>query len=261
MATGMWQTQAAFAIGIIGVFIGWRGSIAKMTGFFDLSGSVKYLLYGIVSGMLLASAADTLILSGIITGQVNIITASSYALLIAICESAFVLFLLGRPRNVALRASPPFGWTLGLGIGAMQSSVLAFRLFDEELNSSFSGFSMYSVSICLLISVTACTGHAVLSAYQGAMILEPRRLGPFFLTSILRAALLISLILSIYTPLILVAPLTAIVAAWAPSQERWLPSGLTPAARQAYRRTTRQSDRHRIASSSRTRGSMIGEEE
>ena len=67
----------------------------------------------------------------------NIITASSYALLIAICESAFVLFLLGRPRNVALRASPPFGWTLGLGIGAMQSSVLAFRLFDEELNSSF----------------------------------------------------------------------------------------------------------------------------
>ena len=63
-----------------------------MTGFFDLSGSVKYLLYGIVSGMLLASAADTLILSGIITGQVNIITASSYALLIAICESAFVLF-------------------------------------------------------------------------------------------------------------------------------------------------------------------------
>ena len=261
MATGMWQTQAAFAIGIIGVFIGWRGSIAKMTGFFDLSGSVKYLLYGIVSGMLLASAADTLILSGIITEQVNIITASSYALLIAICESAFVLFLLGRPRNVALRASPPFGWTLGLGIGAMQSSVLAFRLFDEELNSSLSGFSMYSVAICLLISVTACTGHAVMASYQGAMILEPRRLGPFFSTSILRAALLISLILSIYTPLILVAPLTAIIAAWAPSQERWLPSGLTPAARQAYRRTTRQSERHRIASSSRTRGSMIDEQE
>lgn len=143
----------------------------------------------------------------------------------------------------------------------MQSSVLAFRLFDEELNSSFSGFSMYSVAICLLISVTACTGHAVMSAYQGAMILEPRRLGPFFSTSILRSALLISLILSIYTPLILVAPLTAIVAAWAPSQERWLPSGLTPAARQAYRRTTRQSERHRIASSSRTRGLMIDEEE
>ena len=67
----------------------------------------------------------------------------------------------------------------------MQSSVLAFRLFDEELNSSLSGFSMYSVAICLLISVTACTGHAVLAAYQGAMILEPRRLGPFFSTSIL----------------------------------------------------------------------------
>tara|TARA_B100001173_G_C16026689_1_gene564414 strand:- start:1805 stop:2578 length:774 start_codon:yes stop_codon:yes gene_type:complete len=257
----MWQTQAAFAIGIIGVFVGWRGSIARMTGFFDLSGSVKYLLFGIVSGMLLASAADSMILSGIITGQVNIVTAASYALLIAIAESAFVLFLLGRPRNVALRASPPFGWTLGLGIGAMQASVLAFRLFDEELNSSFSGFSPYSILISLLISITACTGHAMLATYQGAMILEPSRLGPFFSTSILRAILLLSVILSIFTPVILLAPLTAIVAAWAPSQERWLPSGLTPAARQAYRRTTRQSERHRTASNTRKRGSPVSEEE
>ena len=261
MATGLWQTQLAFAIGIIGVFVGWRGSIARMTGFFDLSGSVKYLLFGIVSGMLLASAADTMILAGIITEQVNIITAASYALLIAIAESAFVLFLLGRPRNVALRASPPFGWTLGLGIGAMQASVLAFRLFDEELNSSFSGFTPYSILIALVISITACSGHAVLSTYQGAMILEPRRLGPFFSTSILRAALILSLILSVYTPIIIIAPLTGIVAAWAPSQERWLPSGLTPAARQAFRRTTRQSDRHKEASKNRTRGTPVPEEE
>ena len=57
------------------IFVGWRGSIARMTGFFDLSGSVKYLLFGIVSGMLLASAADTMMLAGIITEQVNIVAA------------------------------------------------------------------------------------------------------------------------------------------------------------------------------------------
>ena len=192
--------------------------------------------------MLLASATDTLILSGIITEQVNIITASSYALLIAICESAFVLFLLGRPRNVALRASPPFGWTLGLGIGAMQSSVLAFRLFDEELNSSLSGFSMYSVAVCLLISVTACTGHAVLSAYQGAMILEPQRWALLLYLHTQGGIVNFLNTFNIHST----DPCRSINCNYRMGSftERWLPSGLTPA-RQAYRRTTRQSERHK----------------
>ena len=136
MVAGLWQTQAAFAIGLLGVFIGWRGSMAKMTGFFDLAGSVRYLLYGIVSGMILASAVDRLILAGIVESSLNIASASVLALLIALAEAALVMFLLGRPRNVALRASPPFGWTLGLGIGAMQASVIAWRLFGDELTLS-----------------------------------------------------------------------------------------------------------------------------
>ena len=89
--------------------------MAKMTGFFDLAGSVRYLLYGIVSGMILASAVDRLILAGIVESSLNIASASILALLIALAESALVMFLLGRPRNVALRTPPPFGWTLGLG--------------------------------------------------------------------------------------------------------------------------------------------------
>ena len=48
-------------------------------------------------------------------------------------ESAFTLFLLGRPRTVGLRASAPYGWTLGLGFGAMRSAHLNVRLFDPEV--------------------------------------------------------------------------------------------------------------------------------
>ena len=56
----MWEMQIAFAIGLLGIYAGWRGTIAKMTGFYDLSGAVKTLLYGIVSGVLAASAIDAL---------------------------------------------------------------------------------------------------------------------------------------------------------------------------------------------------------
>ena len=58
----MLQMQAALAISILGIYIGWRGVIAKMTGFYDLTGAVKYLLFGIVSGVLLALAVDQIIL-------------------------------------------------------------------------------------------------------------------------------------------------------------------------------------------------------
>ena len=29
----MWEMQVAFAIGLLGIYVGWRGTIAKMTDF------------------------------------------------------------------------------------------------------------------------------------------------------------------------------------------------------------------------------------
>jgi len=106
VAVELWQTQVAFAIGLLGVYIGWRGVISKMTGFYDLAGAVKYLLYGLVSGMLLAMAVDRIILPAIILSSLNIISVSIVALLIGAAEAAFVMFLVARPRVVALRGSP-----------------------------------------------------------------------------------------------------------------------------------------------------------
>ena len=77
------QMQFAFAIGLLGVYIGWRGIIAKMTGFYDMAGAFKYLLFGIVSGMVFAVASDEMILKfGVIESQLNILTAfySSYCM-------------------------------------------------------------------------------------------------------------------------------------------------------------------------------------
>ena len=94
MAVELWQTQLAFAIGILGVYAGWRGTISRMTGFYDLAGAVRYLVYGLVSGMLLAICVDRIILSSVILAYLNIFTASLFAILIGAAEAALVMLSL-----------------------------------------------------------------------------------------------------------------------------------------------------------------------
>ena len=262
MAVELWQTQLAFAIGILGIYAGWKGTISRMTGFYDLSGAVKHLVYGLVSGMLLAICVDRIILSSVILAYLNIVTASMFAILIGATEAAFAMFLLARPRVVSLRASPPFGWALGLGIGSMQASYLIYRLFDEQLQySEYSGTNAVSVTMAFTIALVSCLGHALPASWQGARILESSRVRPFIISAVARGALTMCLVLALFMPLMVLLAVPAIALAWGPSQTSWLPSGMTPDAKQAFRRTTRQSQRHRRASEERIRGEALDSEE
>ncbi len=259
----LYQQQIAFAIGLLGIYVGWRGIISKMTGFFDIAGASKYLLYGIVSGMLFAVIIDNYITIGIVNLSVNSFTMVSLCILIAISESSFVLFLLGRPRVVALRASPPNGWALGLGMGSMHSSVLIVRLFDESLSSftQFAGFDAASIIIALSISISASLGHALINTWQGTNILDNKRLKPLFWASLLRACLILSLVLCLFIPLIMIAIVPILLLSWTPAQKSWMPSGMTPSAKQAFRRTLRQSDKHKSAANFRIKGNIIDSDE
>ena len=256
------QVQLAFAIGLLGVYIGWRGIIAKMTGFYDMAGAFKYLLFGIVSGMVFAVASDEMILQfGVIDFQLNIFTAFFVSLLIGASESALVLFLLGRPKIVALRASTPYGWTLGLGMGAMFTSVLIVRLFDPQLTSDFSGFSIISLLISLSLAVIACVGNAEISTFQGVGVLNSRRFKTFYLSAIARGILILGLVLTLWYPLIILFLAPVLFYFWPIAQNKWLLLGMTPAASQAFRRTVRQDQKIRIAAENRIRGKKIFEEE
>ena len=148
----LWEMQVAFAIGLLGIYVGWRGTIAKMTGFYDLSGAVKTLLYGIISGVLAASAIDALILSEVRNETQNIISISAIALVIALAESSFTLFVLGRSRTVGLRACASYGWTFGLGCGAMRSAHLNVRFFDPVVWEG-TGFSLPNIVLAMLLTV------------------------------------------------------------------------------------------------------------
>ena len=252
--------QVAFAIGLLGIYVGWRGIIAKMTGFYDLSGAVKTLLYGIISGVLAASAIDVLILSEVRTETQNIISLGAIALVIALAESSFSLFILGRSRTVGLRACAPYGWTLGLGFGAMRSANLNVRLFDPDVWEG-TGFRIPNVVLACALTVITCLGHASITTWQGSRILENSRIRPLFYGSIARSALILATVLTVFFPptLALVAPIVA--WSWFPAQESWLPSGLTPAARQAYRRTLRQAEINKSRADSRIRGKLVESEE
>ena len=257
----MWEMQLAFAIGLLGIYAGWRGTIAKMTGFYDLSGAVRTLLFGLVAGVIAASVIDLMVLRSVRDGTANILSVSLIAMIIAMAESAFALFILGRPNTVGLRASPPYGWTLGLGFGAMRSAHLNVRLFDPEVWQGTTGFGIANVIFGCLLTITICVGHASISAWQGYRILEKDRLRAYLKSAILRAILVLVTVLSVFEPLtmLLIAPMVFI--SWFPAQELWLPSGMTPAAKQAYRRTLRQSDVHQSRADSRIRGKPLESDE
>jgi|TARA_B110001454_G_scaffold140259_1_gene130234 hypothetical protein len=256
----MWAMQVAFAIGLLGIYVGWRGTIAKMTGFYDLSGAVKTLLYGIIAGVLAASAIDILILAEVRTGTQNIISLGVISLIIALAESSFSLFVLGRSRIVGLRACAPYGWTLGLGFGAMRSAHLNVRLFDPVVWDG-TGFSIPNIVLACVLTVITCLGHASITTWQGSRIIENSRFRPIIYGSIARSALTLSTVLAVFFPptLALVAPIVA--WSWFPAQESWLPSGLTPAARQAYRRTLRQAEINKSRADSRIRGKLVESDE
>ena len=268
----MIQMQLAFAISILGVYFGWRGVIAKMTGFYDLSGAVRYLLYGIVAGVFLALAVDQLILSVILeestSSQISIplLAIFSFSLLIGAGESSFVLFLVGRPGVASIRASPPFGWALGLGLGSMQSAYLIVRLFDSNPSglaalSSVAGFNTYSIALASLISILSSLGHALPATWQGNQLIGGSRVVPLIISTFVRASIAICLVLSIIKPIFSILILPFVILFWFRAQEIWLPSGLTPAARQAFRRTIRQSELHKKRADDRIRGESLESEE
>tara|TARA_B100000686_G_scaffold354562_1_gene465465 strand:- start:1571 stop:2362 length:792 start_codon:yes stop_codon:yes gene_type:complete len=256
----MWEMQVAFAIGLLGIYAGWRGSIAKMTGFYDISGAVKTLLFGLIAGVIAASLIDLMILRNIRDASLNILGIGTIAIVIAMAETSFALFLLGRPKTLGLRASAPYGWTFGLGFGSMRSAHLNVRLFDPELWEG-TGFEPSNIGIAFILTLTICVGHASISSWQGSRIVMHDRARTFITSTLARAILIVTSVLAVFNPMVLAFVVPLVVFSWFPAQESWLPSGLTPAAKQAYRRTLRQSDLHKSRAHRRIRGDIVESEE
>ena len=169
-------------------------------------------------------------------------------------------FLLGKTRTVGLRACAPYGWTLGLGFGAMRSAHLNVRLFDPVVWEG-TGFNAQNIALAGLLTITTCMAHASIGSWQGSRILDNQRFRPLVYASFARMAVILVTVLSVFFPLTIALLAPFVVWSWFPAQESWLPSGMTPAARQAYRRTLRQSVLNRSRAQTRIRGETVESEE
>ena len=111
--------------------------------------------------------------------------------------------------------------------------------------------------IAFFISISSGLGQALISSWQGSMILDQLRFRPLIFSSIFRSILILSLTLSIFVPFLILVNIPAIMYFWPYAQEKWLISGMTPAAKQAYRRTLRQSSTHKEKAASREKGEIL----
>ncbi|MDP6845313.1 MAG: hypothetical protein QF722_07190, partial [Candidatus Thalassarchaeaceae archaeon] len=111
----LWQLQVATSIGIIGVWIGWRGGMSKMVGFYDLPTATRLLLYGFFAGAIFQFLSSTLVLDPLWLGQ-PIIPTIFASLVLSLSLSLLTMFMLTREGVRRLKGQPTAGWTFGLGI-------------------------------------------------------------------------------------------------------------------------------------------------
>ena len=233
----LWQLQIATSIGIVGVWIGWRGGMSKMIGFYDLPTATRLLLYGFFSGALYQFLSSSLVLDPIWSGTGLPIVES---LLLTFSFSLLTMFLLTRQSVRVLNGQPTAGWTFGLGAGSMLVVLLIYRLITTT-GAGFltSGFGAPSMLFGLLLAAIVPWSMAIIASWQGWNALEGRRFKPAIKAMMLHTTLLFTLAIGLNYPWILPAIPALIFIGQKRADEVWFVSGLSPRMKQEWIRLQR----------------------
>ncbi|MDP6325190.1 MAG: hypothetical protein QF722_00435 [Candidatus Thalassarchaeaceae archaeon] len=235
----LWQLQVATSIGLIGVWIGWRGGMSKMVGFYDLPTATRLLLYGFFVGAIYQSAASSLVLDPLWT---NVAFPLGPLLLLSLTLSLLTMFLLTREGVRMLNGQPTAGWTFGLGTGSMLVVLLIYRLISTtsaELVFVTTGFSPYSLIFGAILACLVPWSMAIICSWQGWHALEGRRFKPALKATLLHSMLLITIAIGLAYPIALFVLPAAIIWGQNTADRIWLPSGLSPRMKQEWTRLQR----------------------
>lgn len=252
------QMQLLIALGLLGVYAGWRGGMAKMAGFYDMPNATKHLGWGIVVG-----SASVYFIDGLFVQEVAYFRAVGVANLslmffLGLLQSLVIHFLLTRKGVRLLRAPPTSGWTLGLGMGAIISSYLMIRMASPGWPGFASGFTPLMIFVGLWITFTLPVGEAALGAWQGSAITTKKPLTVMWQAGIFRGLLLIVTLIGVTAqPVFLLSLPLAAYWGFTIAEEKWLPAALLPAIKQEYDRTLRMADRRRRERRERARGDVM----
>ncbi len=181
MASDLLLFQISSVSALIGMTLGWRGVMTRYSGFYDLPTAWSNIFWGILLGGIYGSMIYTEIIiptiefeatgSGEIANPVNLI-------LLCLITSIVAHFILRRKRVLSGSSQTTSGWALGLAIGGMFGMVVIYAVLR------LSEFNPQLVLTVTLLSVLAPRCEAIISSYQGQLMLMGRKWG-----AILRATM------------------------------------------------------------------------
>jgi len=235
----LWQLQVATSIGLIGVWIGWRGGMSKMVGFYDLPTATRLLLYGFFVGAVYQAAASSLVLDPLWT---NLGFPLLELLLLSLTLSLLTMFMLTREGVRQLNGQPTAGWTFGLGSGSMLVVLLIYRLISTThsgVGFIVTGFNPPSLLFGGVLAGLVPWSMAIIGSWQGWNALEGRRFKPAFKAMLLHAMLLVTIAFGLTYPIALLILPAFIIWGQSMADRVWLPSGLSPRMKQEWTRLQR----------------------
>tara|TARA_B100000963_G_C22581113_1_gene650879 strand:- start:746 stop:1528 length:783 start_codon:yes stop_codon:yes gene_type:complete len=185
MASDLLLFQISSVSALVGMTLGWRGVMTRYSGFYDLPTAWSNIFWGILLGGIYGSMVYTEIIiptiefeatgGGEIANPINLI-------LLCLIASIVSHFILRRKRVRSGSSQTTSGWALGLAIGGMFGMVVIYAVLR------LSEFNPQLVLTVTLLSILAPRCEAIISSYQGQMMLMGRKWGAILRATMWRCA-------------------------------------------------------------------------
>lgn len=228
--------QIAALLALLGMGLAWRGVMTQYAGFYDLTLAWSHVLWGCVLGALVATLEfQTLFIpyyDVVIGGTAPSQGPNLFVLLWFVgMHSAAAHLILRRSKVREASAQTTSGWALGAAMGGMQGLFLSAQLLNATEAFTPSHRWLGAAAFGLLLPRL----EATLTAWQGHLMLQGRRLGAVFRAAAWRMVLLTLAYFAFFQPLVWLAAVVILLSA-EPRVGEWVWDGLSPQAKRALRR-------------------------
>ena len=237
--------QIAGLLGLLGMGLTWTGVLSRYMGFYDLSLVWNHVLWGMALGALVAVLEfDSLFLpyydavlegTGAAQGPSIVLLAWWVSM-----HSAVVHLFLRRERERRVGGHVTSGWAFGATMGGMHGVFLSAQYLNGAPVDGWVARSVGTVAFALLLPRL----EAVITSYQGHLMLHGRRLGAVFRAALWRMVMLTLVYYAFFEPLAWLGAL-AVLGIVEPKVDGWVWSGLDKRAQRMYRRARANAARER----------------
>ncbi|MBT5391650.1 MAG: hypothetical protein HOL22_04795 [Euryarchaeota archaeon] len=185
MASTFLLFQVASVSALVGMTLGWRGVMTRYSGFYDLPTAWSNVFWGILIGGFYGSFTHNFIvvpyIEMVLNDQAAVVNPLNL-LILCLMASVAVHLLLRRDRVRKGSSQTTSGWALGLAMGGMLAMVFILRILEMfEFN-----ISLVITILCLALFGPRC--EALISSFQGHLMLQGKRWGAVFRGAFWRCA-------------------------------------------------------------------------